>query len=35
LTIKVDGEVAVEAAVGALQAVWATALEDALAAPAR
>ena len=35
LTIKIDGETAVAAAVGELQAVWADALEDALASPAR
>jgi phosphoribosylformylglycinamidine synthase len=35
VTVRVDGEVAVAAPVAQLQAVWAHALEDALASPAR
>jgi hypothetical protein len=33
--VRIDGEVALAAAVDQLQAVWANALEDALASPAR
>ena len=35
LTIRVDGQPAIDAAVEELRAVWATALEDALSSPAR
>jgi hypothetical protein len=35
VTVRIDGEIALTAAVSELHAVWAHALEDALASPAR